>query len=1327
MSWALPVQLTALGVCAVGRGGVSSFGYSGTIAHAVLSDEGIAQRTDLSWLLLIYNRRIFPWRDVHHTRRANTARYATCWAASAVRLSETTASQPRMLVLTSGVGLPFLPVSSAPEGEWQSGVLMLAGSWSIAPSLQGTQVALALTQQVAGLLGAQCVLMLTSGTQVASADAAHAASDAAHGGVWGLARVLRLEHAGVRIHSADVSRGPSATTSLSALITGPEAATETEMACGPRGSCAARLRSCCAVDMRADVVVSGRYAITGGLGGLGLRAAALVATCGVRRVLLASRSGRVARDGQGLLSQLQSLGTRAEVVACDNAAASDTTALARCGNHVTGLLHAAGSGDKGLSVYLVALRLRLMYAPKAFGAWHLHAALTVLPLECRVLFSSVGAGLSNIGQANYAAANACLDADALSMRSCGVVVCSLQWPLIGGAGMGAALLAAAGKRQASTAGLTGISLEEYAACLRGQLSHPRGITLGVQVVHRLDVRMLVPDLADVSQPRFNELVSEAEGCTGTATTPAVAAQVAESALARTLKTVAPAQRREHVEATILRVVHELAGTPDNALSAETPLMEAGVDSLAATELSSRLQLLVGMPLSSTLIFEQPTTRAVAVHLLEKVVGVEGAVVKADPSGVSTGSAAAALAGMLGRWPGGPCEEAARSQLQQACGDALGAVPALRWTLEAALEVHLLTATQLQCVQHGGCVTGAQRFDSQAFSISPAEVSVMDPQQRLLLELGYSALHASSHRRAVLMGGDAGVFLGMERPDWAIAQPPLARGSVYAITGDNASVAAGRLSFMLGLQGPCATIDTACASALVAVHAGSSAVRGGECERALGLAVSLKLVPHATIRAASAGMLSADGRCKTLDARANGYARSEGVGSLVLRPCGEAQQAVVRLGGSAVRQDGRSASLTAPNGSAQRTLLQAALRCASLVPAEVGCAEAHGTGTALGDPTEAGSLAAVHGTTGRSAQLAMGAAKASVGHSEAVSGQVGLLKVQGVLRDRAASGNPQLRVVNRLIHERLGTVSCQFVVPTQGVGGLMRQPEQRVDGGVSSFGYSGTIAHAVLSDEGIAQRTELPWLLLVYNRRIFQWRDLPHPFAQRRLPSSDGGPTVFRSPSAGTLLALVADHVVQARIVFPGAGYLEMARAAAAEATLQGVFFLQPLAIDSVTLLIECAVSDSRFEVRSGVDDATLADAAAHCSGSIGVGSWQRVDHASVRARSSAHAAQVSALYASFDAGGLQYGPAYRTIVQAWAGGGDTQARLRARVASEGTAVHPADLDDALCVGALIGRSNRGEANVQTRLPYALDDVLLQEVASGELWAVRRRAFPACSR
>ena len=275
------------------------------------------------------------------------------------------------------------------------------------------------------------------------------------------------------------------------------------------------------------------------------------------------------------------------------------------------------------------------------------------------------------------------------------------------------------------------------------------------------------------------------------------------------------------------------------------------------------------------------------------------------------------------------------------------MPLTRWVLEETADVSVLTSVQAQCVRYGGFVAGTERFDAAAFGLSPAEVGAMDPQQRLLLELGYAALHGSSHRRVTLLGGDGGVFLGIERPDWALAQPPTARGSVYAVTGDNVSAAAGRVSFALGLQGPCSSVDTACASALVAVHWGTHAVRAGESGAALALAVSLKLVPHGTLGAASAGMLSVDGRCKTLDARANGYARSEGVGALVLLCEGSG---VTTLCGSAVRQDGRSASLTAPNGSAQRTLLVSALDRASLHAVEVGSLEAHGTGTALGDPT-----------------------------------------------------------------------------------------------------------------------------------------------------------------------------------------------------------------------------------------------------------------------------------------------------------------------------------------------------------------------------------------
>ena len=158
-------------------------------------------------------------------------------------------------------------------------------------------------------------------------------------------------------------------------------------------------------------------------------------------------------------------------------------------------------------------------------------------------------------------------------------------------------------------------------------------------------------------------------------------------------------------------------------------------------------------------------------------------------------------------------------------------------------------------------------------------------------------------------------------------------------------------------------------------------------------VNVILSPSTSVSFARAGMLSNDGRCKTFDAVANGYARSEGVGALVLRPWGD-EGASTRLGSSGVRQGGRSASLTAPNGSAQRTLLLWVIGRAALAPAEVGCVEAHGTGTALGDPTEVGALVKVHGASARRATpLGVGAAKASTGHSEAVSGQVGLLKAR----------------------------------------------------------------------------------------------------------------------------------------------------------------------------------------------------------------------------------------------------------------------------------------------------------------------------------------------
>jgi len=482
-----------------------------------------------------------------------------------------------------------------------------------------------------------------------------------------------------------------------------------------------------------------------------------------------------------------------------------------------------------------------------------------------------------------------------------------------------------------------------------------------------------------------------------------------------------------------------------------------------------------------------------------------------------------IGGVSGRWAGGINHNRQRDAVQMSMGDALGDVPAQRYSiidLASSME-GTLTSTQDACVRHGGFVSGAQLFDSSFFGISPAEAAAIDPQQRLLLEHGFTALHMSTYRKITLMGGDTGTFLGIERPDWSLAQPPAARASVYAVTGDNVSAAAGRISFCLGLQGPCASIDTACSSALVAVHQGGNAVLKGECgairseeikASGLTLAVSLKLTPHANIGAASAGMLSVDGRCKTLDASANGYMRSESIGAMCLRHYEDATGKVAApydpvLASTEVRQDGRSASLTAPNGSAQRILHDRVLNGASISTSEIGWIETHGTGTPLGDPTETGAIATVHsnalqdGQEHRRSPLVVMAAKANVGHSESPSGFVGLLRVYFQMLGTATCslyGNAKLRSVNPLVDEAFSRAAQKlkggpydvttFAMPIQPLQHQVLTANSTCFAGISSFGFSGTIAHAVIRHANFDEpyRAETLALSRLEKRLLAQW-------------------------------------------------------------------------------------------------------------------------------------------------------------------------------------------------------------------------------------------------
>uniref|UniRef100_A0A0G4F601 Carrier domain-containing protein n=1 Tax=Chromera velia CCMP2878 TaxID=1169474 RepID=A0A0G4F601_9ALVE len=842
-------------------------------------------------------------------------------------------------------------------------------------------------------------------------------------------------------------------------------------------------------------VRDGAVAVTGGFGALGLLVARWLVEEGVKRLVLVSRRGepdKVTRESE-TFRWLSSSSARVIPFRCDVARGTECKRLVEGIRDLRGIVHAAGVLEDGSIPQQDSDKLRRVFAGKAEGAWNLHRASEAsgVRLDFFVLFSSVVGLLGNFGQSGYGAANAALDALAEYRRARGLSAHSIQWGPWREQGMGAGGVAAA---HFERSGMPAVSNGVGLSVLSGVVRSSSAVVVCCQELKWnkfLQRYGQTPALLERAAPAVTQKKAAIADC---------------STQSSPLSSLPEEELRQHVSNVVVETAADILGRGAGELPLDAPLQQLGVDSLAAVEMRNALaSKLAPVRLPATALFDYPTLSAVIGFNIRKLrelapvstpssattaessVGIRvelegvprddgrpsslmGVPLSLLPSGSSLSMSSElglAVTGMACRFPGGVTSPDEFWEMMERKADCMGPIPASRWNHSEWFDPEAGSPGVSYYMQEAAFLEGGEKFDNDFFGIPAVEVPSMDPQQRVMMEVAQEAFDSARFSADWLRDRNVGVYIGVFNHDWHLVTQDTGslRSSAFTATGTYANVIANRVSFFFGTRGPSMAIDTACSASLVALDLGVQQLRSHGSEAALCGGVNMMLSPQAFVACCKARMLSAESRCKTFDENANGYARGEGCGAVVLKLLhravrdGDPVRAVVR--GSASNHVGRSMSLTAPNGPAQVECIQRALNTGGVRASEVSFVETHGTGTSLGDPIEMGALREVYGEGRRSdSPLVLGAVKTNIGHLEGAAGIAGFIKLVLVLQHRSAPPNLHLKTLN----PHLDVDGFPVVFPKEKTAlssGLVEREGGALLGAVSSFGFGGANAHVVV--------------------------------------------------------------------------------------------------------------------------------------------------------------------------------------------------------------------------------------------------------------------------